>query len=133
MIKKLLLTTVALANVVGVTPAAADFYIELADGRYLVIPDLFAFMVAVSAIGGVLMIIASSSSSGRGGSDLPSEIDTPEPAEYYEDQASRARALKRNLDAETELAESYINAKRTRAELDEIEEILGHDKAKRRR
>ena len=65
--------------------------------------------------------------------DFPDELNAPESPEYYDDQASRARALKRKLDAETALAESYINAKRTRAELDEIEAILEHDKAKRRR
>jgi len=46
---------------------------------------------------------------------------------------SERQLTKRKLDADTELAESYINARRTKAELDEIEEILGHDKAERRR
>jgi hypothetical protein len=115
----------------GVTPAAADFYLPLAAGGYLVIPDLLVLFGAALMI---VVVAATFESSGGGGSDeLPPEIRTPEPPEYYDDQASRARALKRKLDAETALAESYINAKRARAELDEIEEILGHDKAKRRR
>jgi hypothetical protein len=39
-------------------------------------------------------------------------------------------SLKRKLDAETELAESYLKGKRVRAELDEIEDILELDTAR---
>jgi hypothetical protein len=114
------------------TPAVADFYFRLPNGRYLYLPDeliLFAGVVLLAVAIGILTADDSSKHTGAGFLD---EISTPESVEYYEDQAARTRALKRKLDEETELAESVINAKRARAELDEIEEILNHDKAKRR-
>jgi hypothetical protein len=61
------------------------------------------------------------------------ELSMPETAEHYEEQATQIRAIARKLDAETELAERYINAKRTRALLEELPEIIEHDKATRRR
>jgi hypothetical protein len=115
------------------SPVAADFYLQLPNGNYLFIPDLFVVAVALSIVLSIIYAVTHSGGSASVGDDLPTELSTPESADYYEDQASRARALKRKLDAETDLAESFINAKRTRAELDEIEEILRHDKAKRRR
>jgi hypothetical protein len=133
MIRKLSLSTIALLTPTSATPAVADFYIELANGRYLVLPDVLVFFVGVVILLGVVAAFIESASSRSGGTDLPDEITNPEPAEYYEGQAARVRALKRKLDAETELAQSFINAKRTRAELDEIEEVLRHDQAKRRR
>jgi len=45
-------------------------------------------------------------------------------AEQYDGEAARFRAMSRKLDAETELADSLIKAKRTRAELDDIEELF---------
>jgi hypothetical protein len=129
-----LVATALVATTIAATPAAADFYLPLADGRSLVISDLLVLLAAGLLVTGIYALYESSTNSDEGDQDdTDSEISTPEPAEYYDDQASRARALKRKLDAETELADSYINAKRTRAELDEIEEILRHDKAKRRR
>jgi Domain of unknown function (DUF4189) len=47
-----------------------------------------------------------------------------ENAEHYDNEAARFRAMSRKLDAETELADSFIKAKRTRAELDDIEEMF---------
>lgn len=47
-----------------------------------------------------------------------------ETAERYDNEAARFRAMSRKLDAETELADSFIKAKRTRTELDEIEEMF---------
>jgi hypothetical protein len=131
--KRSTFTAIGLIAAAVPTPAAADFYIRMIDGRYLIIPDMFVVAVAIAILLAVIFTISNAAWNTTAGGDLPEEISTPEPAEYYEDQAARARALKRKLDAETELAESFINAKRTRAELDEIEEILGHDKAKRRR
>jgi hypothetical protein len=113
--------------------AAADFYFQLPDGRYLVVPDglvLLGVLVFVVIAGG---LVAGTLASKGDRESLPDEIGSPQSSEYYDDQAARMRALKRKLDAETDLAESYINAKRTRAELDELPEILGHDKARRRR
>src|ERR1700730_9869003 len=115
------------------SPAAADFYIRLPNGDYLFIPEEFVVAVALAIVLSIIYAVTHARSSASASDDLPTELSTPESADYYEDQASRARALKRKLDAETELAESFINAKRTRAELDEFEEILRHDKAKRRR
>jgi len=128
-----LLITALVAATIAAAPAAADFYFQKADGSYLVISDLLVLLAAVLLLAGIYALYESLTNSDDGDDDVHPEIRTPEPAEYYDDQASRARALKRKLDAETELAESFINAQRTRAELDEIEEILGNDRAKRRR
>ena len=49
--------------------------------------------------------------------DLPDEVRDPQSVEYYDDMTERTRALKRKLDADTELAESYINASRAKAAL----------------
>jgi hypothetical protein len=70
-----------------------------------------------------------SSSVGQMSLDLPDEVREPESVEYYDDMTERTRALKRKLDADTELAESYIGAARARAELekiDETEDTLDH-------
>jgi hypothetical protein len=131
--RTIFLMTVALPIATALpTPAVADFYIQRADGSYFVIPEVLVLAVALAFLLGVIFKISDAVTSASSGDDLPVELSTPETADYYDDQAARARALKRQLDAETELAESYINAKRTKAQLDEIEEILGHDKAKRR-
>ncbi len=42
----------------------------------------------------------------------------------YDSEAARFRAMSRKLDAESDLAESLIKAKRTRAELDDIEKMF---------
>jgi hypothetical protein len=118
---------------VAATPATADFYFRLRNGDYLVVPEpLFLLFLIAIVLAAILLIATAVSSKPANSTDLPAEIITPEPVKYYEDQASRAQALKRQLDTETELAESYINAKRVRAQLDEIEEMLSHDKAKRK-
>jgi len=62
---------------------------------------------------------------------LPPEFRTDDSAEDYDAQATRLRALKRKLDAEAELTESYINAELARGKLDEVAEILRHDRARR--
>lgn len=46
-------------------------------------------------------------------------------AEHYDSEAARFRAMSRKLDAETELAENVIKAKRRQAELEDIEEMFG--------
>lgn len=45
-------------------------------------------------------------------------------AERYDNEAARFRAMGRKLDAEAELAESLIKAKRKQAELDDIEDMF---------
>lgn len=44
-------------------------------------------------------------------------------ANEYDLQAARFRAMSRNLDAETKLADSFINSRRKQAELDDHEEL----------
>jgi hypothetical protein len=79
----------------------------------------------------VLAIAKDAKAKSNEASNLAAEIAEPQSVEYYEELTSRARALKRTLDAETELAESYINTMRTRGLLDELPEMLDHDRAKR--
>jgi hypothetical protein len=130
------LTARAIAKAVGLaflalsitaTPAAAYIVIPLRDGSYLLVNEL-AVLVVVGVVAAI--VFAVSNFSGSSGDEI-TEIETPEPTEYYEDRAARARALKRKLDADTELADSFIKAARTKGELDELSEILGHDKVKR--
>jgi hypothetical protein len=120
--------------VASADPAAAHFYVRLRNGRYLIFPDILVISVAVLAVIFIVgaLISAFESRGSKTTVALPDELDAPERAEFYDDQAERARALKRKLDAETELAESFLKGKRVRAELDEIEEILELDKAGRR-
>jgi hypothetical protein len=118
------------------TLAAADFYIEMPDGSWLFIPEpllLVFVLLSVLALGSI-MTAGGSRERRTAGDDLgfPQGLGTPESSEYYDDQAAKARALKRKLDAETELAESYLKGKRVRAELDEVEYILELDTARRR-
>ena len=124
--------TVLLACTVS-GPAAADFYIQMSDGRYLIIPGGFLMLCGLAAlVTTVIFVISQSDTAKQAGDEISFEISTPESSDYYDDQAARARALKRKLDAEVDLAKSYIDAARTKAELDELTEILDLDKAKRR-
>jgi len=116
--------------VIATTPALA-IYIHTVDGRYIHIPDRLIF-VAFVAVGIVVLIAGILEAFPSAGSQPPPpEVTNLESAEYYDDQASRMRALSRKLDAETGLAKTYIQAERAKAELDELSEILGHDKATR--
>jgi hypothetical protein len=54
MIRKLSLPAIALVMFMGATPAAADFYIELGNGRYLVMSDLLVLFVGVVVLLGVV-------------------------------------------------------------------------------
>jgi hypothetical protein len=114
------------------SPAFAYIEIERADGSVLLIDEKFVLVLLVAFV--VIAVFASILSLSGAPTTyttvtLPPEISTPEPVQYYEEHAARARALKNKLD--TELAESYINAMRTKGELDELGEILGHDKIMR--
>ncbi len=130
-IRIFLLALVVMGNLL--TPASAYIENERGDGAFVVyLIVMLPFLMAALAYGAAL------SSRPRSYTTvtlptvtLPKEISTPETVEYYEEHTARARALKSKLDAETELAESYINAMRTKGELDELSEILGHDKTKR--
>jgi hypothetical protein len=120
-------------------PAAAHYYYRL-DGSIGYAPDEVIAFIAV--VGGLVLIIAviaacidevsSSTNVGSNSLDLPEELKAPESVEQYDDMAARTRALKRKLDADTELAESYLKAARTRAALDDIENE-SHQQASERR
>jgi hypothetical protein len=70
MIKMFTLTATGLIAAAP-TPAVADFYIELANGRYLVLPDvLVLFMGAVALLTLIAGIVGSMSSKSQG-TDLP--------------------------------------------------------------
>jgi hypothetical protein len=112
------------------TPAAASLYIHLSNGRFLILPDgLVLFLFAVVALGAICWVYEAATGASSNG--LPEEIANSNSADYYDDQAARLRALKRKLDAETQLNDSKITAARTKAELDELSDIIRHDKTKR--
>jgi hypothetical protein len=96
------------------------------DGRASYIFD-GVILIVVLFIGFIIVrVIFGSTSSGMA-------IGGSASAEYFDHETARFQAMSRNLDAESELAESYVKARRTKAEVDELGEILGHDKAKRAR
>ena len=127
-----LMTIACLLSAAMPGTAHADFWIDWPNGRSSYVTDdaffvgLFVVVVAFLALCG---LFSSSSGGGTSGSSL-SAVDQ---AQQYEDEAAQYRALSRNLDAQTDLAESFIKAKRSRAELDDVEEFLRDDKRRRRR
>jgi hypothetical protein len=127
----------ALLSLNFATPAGAS-YLYWRNGSVTYLPDeLMLFAVALAAAALLWLVLnenASSSSIGQMSLDLPDEVREPESVEYYDDMTDRTRALKRKLDADTDLAQSYISAARARAELDEIAEIedAGHGRMNRR-
>lgn len=108
-------------------PAAA-LWIEHADGTFTDIPDGIVFCVLVVVVVAGIASFASTSST----SSADEEVNAAELARQYDDEAAQYRAMSRKLDAETDLAESLIKAKRTRAELDDIESIFKDHKSRRR-
>jgi hypothetical protein len=111
-------------------PASAGFYLYWQDGSVTYFPDeivLFAGLFTVAVCLGIIYSCIENGSSSSSSSiaqmdlDLPDEVREPEPVEYYNDLTARTRALKEKLDADTELAESYIKAARARAALDDLE------------
>lgn len=127
MYRLLMLSGVALAAMMQ--PAAA-FEVDFNDGSYLYIPNGFILLCGFLLIVGVIVVGAVTSSSHRSAGDDVSAADL---ARQYDDEAARYRAMSRKLDAETDLAESVIKAKRTRAELDDFEAMFKDGKARRRR
>jgi hypothetical protein len=77
------------------------------------------FLLAGAAIVGLVLVSLKRSSSVETGYS-----DFAQTAQAYDDEAERFRSMGRKLDAETDLADSLIKAKRTRAELDDIEEMF---------
>jgi hypothetical protein len=122
---------IALLSSILVEPADAGFYLYWRNGSVTYFPDeivLFAGLVAVAACLGLFYycIENTSSSSSRIAQmnlDLPDEVRELESVEHYDEMTARTRALKEKLDADTGLAESYINAARARAALDDLEDL----------
>ena len=102
-------------------------YHHWADGSVTHVPDEIVMLVVLGAVLGLALLCASfddtsaPSSVTRMSLDLPEEVRTPESVEYYQDVTARTRALKCKLDADTELAESYVKAARARAELEDLD------------
>ena len=100
---------------------------QMADGSVTYVPDEIVMLLLLLAIAVSLILDyvcskhTSPSSVARMSLDLPEEVQTPESVEYYDDMSARTRALKRKLDADTELAESYIKAGRAKAELEDLD------------
>ena len=108
-------------------PTGGSLWIEYPDGSYTYVSNMLILVCIVFVICAVAALAISSSST-KG-----TELSATETAEYYDEEAARYRAMSRKLDAETDLAESVIKAKRTRAELDDIEEMFRDGKRRRRR
>lgn len=113
------------------TPAAADFFIEWPQGRYIYVP--YEVILTVGVLLGAIFIVGLASDLSKTKSSTQLEIEQIEQIGYYQGEADKIHALKRKLDAETALADSYINAKRKQAELEDLSQIIGQQDAKRRR
>jgi hypothetical protein len=128
--RKLLTLTCSL-SVVTVESAHADYWINWPNGQSTYVTDAGFFFFMGFAI--LVLIIVGVATSLSEGSTSDSSLSAVEQAQQYDDEAAQYRAMSRKLDAETDLAESLIKAKRTRAELDDVEEFLRDDKRRRRR
>jgi hypothetical protein len=126
------MTIACLLSVVMPAPAFADFWIDWPNGRSSYVTD-DAFFVGLVVVVIALVALSGLFSSSSGGGTSGSSLSATDQAQQYEDEAVQYRAMSRKLDAETDLAESFIKAKRTRAELDDVEEFLRDDKRRRRR
>jgi hypothetical protein len=110
-----------------IAPAAAAGYGE----TIYIDKSVIRFFVIMAAMVVLLVWVWRSWSEKSSDGVLPAGQDLGDSAEAYDAEASRLRALKRKLDAEVELTEAYINAERARGKLDEVAEILRHDRAQR--
>jgi flagellar biosynthesis/type III secretory pathway M-ring protein FliF/YscJ len=123
--------TAALVALTTATTPAAAFYIDLPNGAWLEVPNEMLLIGVAMIVIAVLWEGFSGSSRRSRRSDLPEEISSAESPEHYDNEATRLRALKRKLDAETDYHEAQITSARKKAELKELSEIIRHDKAKR--
>jgi hypothetical protein len=122
---------IAILIIAAASPANAGFYLYWQDGSVTYLPNeivlLAALLVAAIGVGliysGIENASSSSSSIVQMDLDLPEEVRQPESVEYYDEMTGRTRALKEKLDADTELAESYIRSARARAALDDLEDV----------
>jgi hypothetical protein len=111
--------------------ARADFWIDWPNGQSTYVTDN-AFIIGLVVVV-VFLALCGLLGSSSGGGTSGSSLSATDQAQQYEDEAAQYRAMSRKLDAETDLADSLIKAKRTRAELDDVEEFLRDDKRRRRR
>ena len=126
------ITITSLLSAVTLQSARADFWIDWPNGRSSYVTDN-AFFVGLVVVVVAFVALSGLISSSSGGGTSGSSLSATDQAQQYEDEAVQYRAMSRKLDAETDLAESFIKAKRTRAELDDVEEFLRDDKRRRRR
>jgi flagellar biosynthesis/type III secretory pathway M-ring protein FliF/YscJ len=124
MIRALALALGAVATMT--TPAAADFWLQMGD-RWVYVSNGLVILVVVFVV--VVIIIAAAASD----SAEKSEQSASQSADHFDNEAARLRALKRKLDAQTELTESQIRAALKDDEAKEICELIRHGRAKRRR
>jgi Domain of unknown function (DUF4189) len=103
------------------TTQAIDRAVSVGDIPLPPIDGKFALILAVGLMVAIGMAVAFRKQSFRAESGF---FTSNESAQHYDSEAGRFRAMARRLDAETDLAESFINAKRRRAELDDIEEMF---------
>ena len=93
-------------------------WLRTVDAGWLRIPMLF-LLCSIAVLVAIYVVITSSSSSG----------ESPESAaERHEEEIARLRALKRQIDAQTELTASLIHKARVDAEHRELSEITKHDR-----
>jgi hypothetical protein len=123
---KVLMLAGVVMTVTAQPAAALEF--DFIDGSYLYIPNGLILSCVLVFIAVVVVGIGTNSSSKS--ADDASATDL---TRQYDDEAAQYRAMSRKLDAETDLAESLIKAKRTRAELDDVEEFFRDDKRRRQR
>jgi hypothetical protein len=131
MIARMILIAVV-ATLTNITPAAAKgLFIYWPDGSVSYLPHENVVMIMAFIVSGVVLIIKAIVEAT--GTTTTYEVSAPQTAQSYHDEADRIRAMARKIDAEAQLAESYINAMRTRGQLEELPEILQHDQTMRRR
>ena len=120
------IVVLALLGLTTSTPADA-VYLYWRDRSVTYVPDELILIAALLGAAALLWFVVEESSSTSSNVDqlsldLPHELREPQSIEYYDELTDRTRAVMRKLDADTELAESYIKAARARAELQDIDE-----------
>jgi hypothetical protein len=125
--KSVVASTAAIA--VLVQPAAA-YWVNCPDGSHRYIPN--GLIAAAAALSVIAVTIICAIFSWLSESNRDPDAGRDDLAREYDDEAERYHAMSRQLDAETALAESLMRAKRTRAELDDIEAIFKRGKSRRR-
>ena len=125
------ITITCLLSAVTLQSARADFWIDWPNGQSTYVTD-DAFFVGLVVVVVAFLVLCGLLGSSSGGDTSGSSLSATDQAQQYEDEAAQYRAMSRKLDAETDLADSLIKAKRTRAELDDVEEFLRDDKRRRR-